>query len=231
MKFNILTLFPDFFESPLKSSLIGKAAESGIIEFNIVDIRHYSEDKHRRCDDYPYGGGCGMVMTPGPVFGAMEALSGPSRVILASASGKPLNQALVRELCTEEAITVICGHYEGIDQRVIEKYVDDEISIGDYVLSGGEYAALVIADSMSRFVPGFMSNTASLEDESYENGLLEYPQYTRPEEINGLKVPEVLLSGHHEKIEKWRNTKRLDKTRDVRPDLYKNFILKQITGD
>lgn len=232
MIFKIYTLFPDFFITPLRSGLMGKAQDSGIIDFKIIDIREYSEDRFKRCDDYPYGGGSGMVLTPGPLFKALEenGVSG-SKVLYTSPSGVRLNQELVKELSGLSEVSIICGHYEGVDQRVIDTFVDYEISIGDYVLSGGEYAALVITDAIARYIPGFMSNSGSLVEESFESDLLEYPQYSRPADYRGLKVPEVLLNGNHKDIEEWRYSKRVEKTRGVRPDLYKKFLKRKILGE
>ena len=232
MIFKIYTLFPDFFITPLRSGLMGKAQESGIIDFKIIDIREYSEDRFKRCDDYPYGGGSGMVLTPAPLFRAIEEneCSG-SKIVYTSPSGVKFNQELVGEMSRFNEISIICGHYEGIDQRVIDTFVDYEISIGDYVLSGGEYAALVITDAIARHIPGFMSNSDSLVEESFESDLLEYPQYSRPADYNGLKVPEVLLSGNHKDIAEWRYSKRIEKTKGIRPDLYKKFLKRKILGE
>ena len=230
MKFNILTLFPDFFESPLKSGLLGKAIESKILSFNIIDIRSFTKDKFKRCDDYPYGGGCGMVLMAEPVLNAMASIKTKALTIVTSASGQLFTQQMARKYSNEKEITIICGHYEGIDQRVID-CADLEISIGGYVLSGGEFAALVIADSVARLVPGFMSNPVSVDNESYEEELLEHPQYTRPSELRGMPVPDVLLKGNHAKINEWQKQQRLSKTKCLRPDLYEKYILNQITGD
>jgi tRNA (guanine37-N1)-methyltransferase len=230
--FKIYTLFPEFFSSPLKSGLMGKAVESGILEFRVIDIREYSQDRFRRCDDYPYGGGSGMVMAPQPLFAALEAnKQGNAPVIYTSPSGKPLDRDFAYELSGKDEISIICGHYEGLDQRVIDAFVTHEVSIGDYVLSGGEFAALVIADAVARLVPGFMGNSQSLVEESFEGDLLEYPQYTRPAEFMGLKVPDILLEGDHAKITLWRNEKRIEKTRAVRPDLYKKYLTRIILGE
>ncbi len=232
MIFNIITLFPDLFVSPLRSGLLGKAIRSGIVNVNIIDIRSFSEDKFGRCDDYPYGGGSGMVIKPDPLIKAIESVrKDSSRIILTSPSGKLLTQELVKKFSEEAELSIICGHYEGVDQRVIDNYIDSEISIGDYILSGGEYAALVIFDAIVRYIPGFMSNPESLVEESFENYLLEYPQYTRPGEIEGLKVPEILLSGNHKEIAEWRQKKRIEKTKRLRPDLYKKYLLRKIKGE
>ncbi|PKL41283.1 MAG: tRNA (guanosine(37)-N1)-methyltransferase TrmD [Spirochaetae bacterium HGW-Spirochaetae-1] len=232
MIFNIYTLFPDFFKTPLETGLLGKAIEAGILSIHIVDIRAYSDDKFKRCDDYPYGGGSGMVLLAEPLFKALEENKKTgTKTLLTSPGGIVLDQNLVKSLAGEMEISIICGHYEGIDQRVIERYVDSEVSIGDYILSGGEFAALVIVDAVSRYIPGFMSNRNSLEEESFEENLLEYPQYTRPETIEGMAVPDVLLSGHHVKIAAWRLNESIEKTRRVRPDLYKRYIMKKLTGE
>lgn len=222
--FKVITLFPEFFNSPLTSGLFGKAVEKGIIRTDILDLRNYSDDKFRRCDDSPYGGGSGMVLMPEPLFKCLEEVKNEKTfVIFATPSGHPLSQKLVKELSKKEEICIICGHYEGIDQRVIDRFVDIELSIGDYVVSGGEYAALVIMDAVARYEEGFMSNPSSLEEESFENGLLEYPHYTRPAKLNGMEVPEVLTSGNHAHIKKWRNEESLKKTEKFRPDLYKKI--------
>ena len=232
MIFNIVTLFTDFFESPLHSGLLGKAVESGLISVNVVDLRDYSEGNYRRCDDYPYGGGAGMVLKPEPLFKALDDLKrDDSQVVLTSPAGKVFSQTIAEDLARHREICLVCGHYEGVDQRVIDKYVDCEISVGDYVLSGGEYAALVIVDAVSRLVPGFMSNEESLMEESFNDFLLEYPHYTRPAEYQGLWVPEVLISGNHGNIAEWRLQQRIEKTRRVRPDLYKRYLLRKKMGD
>jgi tRNA (guanine37-N1)-methyltransferase len=228
----IVTLFPDFFSSPLRSGLLGKAIGSGIIDVTVVDIRDFATDKYRSCDDYPYGGGSGMVLMTAPLAGAIESVTKQeTRVVLTSASGTLLTQDMVKKLAGHEDLCIVCGHYEGVDQRVIDKYVDYEISIGDYVLSGGEYAALTIIDTVARLVPGFMTNRESLAEESFEQDLLEYPQYTRPEDIFGMKVPEVLLSGNHGMISEWRAERSIEKTKRVRPDLHKKYILRKISGE
>ncbi|HOD15426.1 MAG TPA: tRNA (guanosine(37)-N1)-methyltransferase TrmD [Spirochaetota bacterium] len=232
MIFKIVTLFPEFFESPLRSGLLGKAIASGTIGVTITDIRDFATDRYRSCDDYPYGGGSGMVLMPGPLAGAVENIrTERTRVVLASASGSLLTQDLVKRLASHEEICLLCGHYEGVDQRFIDRYVDDEVSIGDYVLSGGEFAALVIMDAVSRYVPGFMSNSDSLVEESFEMDLLEYPHYTRPEDIFGMRVPEVLMSGNHRLIREWRREESVNKTKRVRPDLYRKYLARKISGE
>ena len=220
MKFSVLTLFPDMF-SPLKESIIGKAIEDKKIELNLINIRDFSKDKHKKVDDTPYGGGAGMVMKADVVYDAYEHIKDEkAKVIFLSPQGKTLNQNKVKEQATEEHIILLCGHYEGIDQRVIDEIVDEEISIGDYVLTGGELPAMVLIDSVSRYVEGVLSKD-SIKEESFTNNLLEYPQYTRPEIFHGIKVPEVLLSGHHENIKKWREEQSLKNTLQKRPNLLK----------
>ena len=224
MQFNVLTLFPEMFEI-CKSSILGKAQEKKLIDINVINIRDFSENKHKKVDDTPYGGGAGMVMMPDVVYRAYQSVQTEnSKVIYMSPKGKPLNQTKVEELSKEQNLIVLCGHYEGIDERVLDKIVDEEISIGDYVLTGGELPAMVLIDSVSRYVEGVLTDT-SIQEESFSKGLLEYPQYTRPEIFEGVKVPEVLLSGHHENIEKWRKEKSLETTYKKRPDLLENYKL------
>ena len=218
MKFDVLTLFPEMFEI-LNQSIIGKAIEKDLIDINLINIRDFSKDKHKKVDDTPYGGGAGMVMKPDVVYDAYQSIKDKqAKVIYMSPQGKPLNQKKVEELSKENHLIILCGHYEGIDQRVLDKIVDEEISIGDYVLTGGEIPAIVLIDSVSRYVEGVLKEE-SIKEESFSNGLLEYPQYTRPEVFEGMKVPEVLLSGHHENIEKWRKEKSLEMTKKKRPDI------------
>ena len=220
MKFDILTLFPEMF-APIEQSIIGRAKEKKFIDINLVNIRDFSNNKHNKVDDTPYGGGAGMVMMPDVVYRAYQSVkSDNAKVIYMSPQGKTLDQKKVKDLSKEEHLIILCGHYEGIDQRVIDKIVDEEISIGDYVLTGGEIPAMVLVDSVSRYVEGVLSEDSTSE-ESFSNGLLEYPQYTRPENFEGIKVPEVLLSGHHENIEKWRKEKSYEITKQKRPDLLK----------
>ena len=221
MKFKIVTLFPDFFETPLQEGLLGKAVKSKIIEVELIDLRSYSEDKFKRCDDYPYGGGSGMVLSAAPLFKALKKIKRKGiDIVYPSPSGFLLKQNFVEDLSQKKEICFVCGNYEGIDQRVIDKFVDFEVSIGDYILSGGEFSSLIIIDAISRLIPGFLSNSDSLKEESLQDDLLEYPHYTRPAEIEGIKVPEVLLSGHHQEINQWRWQKRIEKTKKVRPDLF-----------
>ena len=220
MKFSVLTLFPEMF-TPLKESIIGKAVEDKKIELNLINIRDFSKDKHKKVDDTPYGGGAGMVMKADVVYDAYESVREEgAKVIFLSPQGKTLNQDKVKKLAKEKHLILLCGHYEGIDQRVIDEIVDEEISIGDYVLTGGELPAMVLIDSVSRYVDEVLSEE-SIKEESFTNNLLEYPQYTRPEIFHGIKVPEVLLSGHHENIKKWREEQSLKNTLQKRPNLLK----------
>jgi len=224
MKYTVLTLFPGISDAYFASSIMAKAIERGVIEYKAINIRDYAFDKHNSCDDAPYGGGAGMLMLAEPLGRAIEAAScagtneNKPRVIYLSPSGKPFNQAMAKELAAERELILICGRYEGIDQRIIDTYVNDEISVGDYVLSSGEIAALILIDATYRLVDEVITPT-SLEEESFSGGLLEYPQYTRPEIYGTLKIPEVLLSGHHENIRRWRLEKRVEKTLSQRPDL------------
>lgn len=218
MKFDVLTLFPDMFSS-LGESIIGRARENKLIEINLINIRDFSKDKHKKVDDTPYGGGAGMVIRPDVVYDAYNSIENKdAKVIYMSPKGKVLNQEKVKQLSNQKHLIIICGHYEGIDQRVLDEIVDEEISIGDYVLTGGELPAMVLIDSVSRYVKGVL-NDESTSEESFSNNLLEYPQYTRPEEFRGKKVPEVLISGHHENIKKWREEKAIEITKKNRPDL------------
>jgi len=218
MKYTVLTLFPEITDAYFAASIMEKAIKRGIIEYRAVNIRDFALDKHKTCDDAPYGGGPGMLMLPEPLGRALESVKGDGRVIYLTPSGRPFNQAMARELAREQELVLLCGRYEGIDQRIIDLYVDDEISTGDYVLSSGEVAALAIIDATYRLVDSVIS-ADSLEEESFSGGLLEYPQYTRPEVYDIIKVPEVLLSGHHEHIRRWRLEKRVEKTQRLRPDL------------
>jgi tRNA (guanine37-N1)-methyltransferase len=218
MKFSVLTLFPEIF-NVLNESIIGRAIEKNLIEIETINIRDFSKEKHKKVDDTPYGGGAGMVMKPDVVYEAYNSIKEKkAKVIYLSPQGKTLNQKKVEELSKEEHLILLCGHYEGIDQRVLDKIVDEEISIGDYVLTGGEIPAMVLIDAVSRYVKGVLNSNSILE-ESFSNNLLEYPQYTRPEIFEGIEVPEILKSGHHENIKKWREKKSLEITKIKRPDL------------
>lgn len=229
MNFHILTLFPDMVMKGLETSITGRAMEKGLISVNSMDIRAYSTDKHKHVDDAPYGGGAGMVMEPGPVCASYEALcqqlKKKPRVIYMTPQGKVFNQSIAEELAEEEDLVFLCGHYEGIDERALELIVTDYLSVGDYVLTGGELPAMVMIDCISRLVPGVLNNHVSAEEESFHDNLLEYPQYTRPEVFRGLSVPEVLLSGHHKRIEEWRRQQSVKRTLERRPDLLEDAIL------
>ena len=218
MKFDILTLFPEMFKT-LNESIIKKAIDKKLIEINLINIRDFSKDKHKKVDDTPYGGGAGMVIKPDVVYDAYKSIdSDGAKVIYMSPQGKTLNQKKVEELAKNNHLIILCGHYEGIDQRVIDKIVDEEISIGDYVLTGGEIPAMVLIDTVSRYVEGVISSESRYE-ETFSNELLEYPQYTRPEIFEEMKVPEILLSGNHEKIKEWRKEKSIEITKKKRPDI------------
>ena len=223
MRIDILTLFPESFE-PIKQSIVGRAVENKKIDINLINIRDFSKDKHKKVDDTPYGGGAGMVIKPDVVYDAYFSIENKNaKVIYLSPQGNVLTQSKVKELSKEQHLILLCGHYEGIDQRVLDEIVDEEISIGDYVLTGGELPAMVLIDSVSRYVGGVLKEE-STKEESFSNKLLEYPQYTRPEEFRGRKVPEVLISGHHENIKKWREEKSLEVTKLKRPDLLREEI-------
>lgn len=223
MNFHILTLFPDMVMDGLNTSITGRAVNNGLLSIEAVNIRDYAFNKHQSVDDYPYGGGAGMLMQAEPVYLAYEAvaekLGKRPRVVYLSPQGQTFNQQMAEELAREEELVLLCGHYEGIDERVLEEIVTDYVSIGDYVLTGGELPAMVMVDAISRLVPGVLHNDVSAEFESFQDNLLEYPQYSRPEEWHGKKVPEVLLSGHHANIEKWRREKSVLRTKERRPDL------------
>lgn len=233
MIIKVMTLFPEMFDGPLGNSIIQRARENQVIDIECVNIRDYADNKHKKVDDYPYGGGPGMVMTPQPIFDCYDSIiheldiseKEKPRVIYLSPKGKTFDQNMAIELSKENALVMICGHYEGIDQRVIDEIVTDEISIGDYVLTGGEIPAMVIIDTVARLIPGVLSQDQSYEDESFYSGLLEYPQYTRPRDFRGLTVPDILTSGDHKKIEEWRRSKSLELTFERRPDLLKNIEL------
>ena len=223
MKIAILTIFPEMFESVLNASILGRARAEGKIEIEAVDIRPFSDRKHKNTDDYPFGGGAGMVMTPQPLYDAVcatRARGYTGRCVYLSARGKPLTQARVRELAREESLLLLCGHYEGVDQRVLDLVCDEEISIGDYVLTGGELPAMVLADAVARHIDGVLGSSESAVDESYSDGLLEYPQYTRPRAFRGAEVPDVLVNGNHALIAAWRREQALLTTARLRPDLF-----------
>ncbi len=227
MRFHVLTLFPEMFEGVLHDSMLGRAEKKNVLEFNMINIRDYAVNKHKRVDDYPYGGGRGMVMQAEPIYNAYLDLCGKlsekPHVVYMSPKGKVFSQAKAVELSSYEDLVILCGHYEGVDQRIIDEIVDEEISIGDYVLTGGEIPAMVVIDSVSRMLEGVLSNEDSFTDESHYGGLLEYPHYTRPPVFNGREVPEVLLSGNHALISKWRMEKAIEETASKRPDMMERY--------
>lgn len=231
MRFDCLTLFPEMLKGVLESSITGRAVKNGILDINYINIRDFAGNKHNSVDDEPYGGGGGMIMQPDPIYRAYEAILKSTekkpKVIYMSPQGEVFNQEIARNLAEEEHLVFLCGHYEGVDERIIEEIVDVEISIGDYVLTGGEIPAMVVIDAVSRLLPGVLSSEDSYKNESHYSGLLEYPQYTRPVEFMGRKVPDVLLSGHHANIEKWRMRKSLERTLIKRPDMIENAKLSE----
>ena len=228
MTVSILTIFPEMFESVFSASILGRAREQGLLDFRLTDIRPFSAAKHKNTDDYPFGGGAGMVMTAQPIMDAMAAVSaglpGARRIYLGP-RGRKLSTAVAKELAAEQSLILLCGHYEGVDQRALDACVDEEISIGDYILTGGELAAMVLVDCVARFIPGVLGSAESPEEESFSDGLLEYPQYTRPRDLNGHTVPEVLLNGNHAEIRRWRRRESLSATLRYRPDLLKTANL------
>lgn len=235
MNFHILTLFPEMVMDGLSTSIIGRAQSKGLLSVEAINIRDFAENKHNRVDDYTYGGGAGMLMQAGPVYGAyqsvLEKAKSKPRVIYLSPQGQTFSQSMAEEFAKEEELIFLCGHYEGIDERVLEEIVTDYVSIGDYVLTGGELPAMVMIDAISRLIPGVLHNDVSAEFESFQDNLLEYPQYTRPEEWHGKKVPEILLSGHHANVEKWRREQSIIRTAERRPDLLEKANLTQKEKD
>ncbi len=229
IKFNVLTLFPSMFEAVLGDSIIGRARENGLIELNFINIRDFSKNKHRKTDDYPYSGGGGMLMTPQPIYDAYMSVADKCdkkpHTIFLSPQGTVFNQEKAKELAKLDNIVFLCGHYEGVDQRVLDMIVDEEISLGDFVLTGGEIPAMAVIDSVSRMIPGVLASEESYGNESHYNGLLEYPQYTHPQEFMGVKIPDVLISGHHKNIEIWKRQQSLLATKKKRPDLLKKANL------
>lgn len=223
MKINILTLFPEMF-APLQESMLGRAREKGILDINLINIRDYTEDKHNRVDDTPFGGGAGMVMQVQPILSAYREnhLQGPC--LYMSPRGKMLNGEMAEALSRQEEITILCGHYEGVDQRALDLLQAEEVTIGDYILTGGELPAMVLVDTVARFLDGVLAGEESVKEESVYSGLLEYPHYTKPREVEGLAVPEVLVSGNHEKIDLWRYEKSLEITKKRRPDLFREYL-------
>lgn len=239
MHYHVLTLFPDMIEHAMGQSITGRALKNGLLNMDVINIRDYSGNKYNKVDDYPYGGGAGMVMQPEPVFRAYEQVkvniakqgrTEKPKVVYMTPQGKVFNQKIAEDFAKEEDLVILCGHYEGIDERVLEEIVDENISIGDYVLTGGELPALVVMDSIARLLPGVLHNQESAQTESFSENLLEYPQYTRPEEWRGKKVPEVLLSGHHANIESWRYQQSLVRTRERRPDLLSKEYVRISSG-
>jgi tRNA (guanine37-N1)-methyltransferase len=232
MKIDILTLFPDMFTGVFQESILKKASERGLVSFRVTNFRDFADNKHRKVDDYPYGGGAGMVLMPQPLFDAVDHVkaqtASDARVILMTPQGERFTQKKAEELAKEEHLIFICGHYEGYDERIREHLATDEISIGDFVLTGGELAAMVIVDSVVRLLPGVLGNEASPVTDSFSTGLLEHPQYTRPADFRGMKVPDVLLSGNHARIETWRKKESLRRTLERRPDLLENYALNEV---
>lgn len=224
MKIDILTLFPEMFVPVTTSSILGRAAEKNLIDIRLTDIREYTKNKHRKVDDYPFGGGQGMVMMPQPIFDALRGIKAEGKKILyMSPRGRVLDKDKIQELSQLSELVILCGHYEGVDQRVIDYWEMEEVSIGDYILTGGELPAMVLVDSVARLIPGVLSGEDSAMEESVYSGLLEYPQYTQPREYEDIPVPEILLSGHHKNIDLWRFEKSLELTREVRPDMFENY--------
>ncbi len=231
MKIDLLTLFPAMFEGVLQQSILKRAVENGYLDFAFYDIRDYAKNKHRQVDDAPFGGGQGMLLMPQPAFDCLEAVLEQAkekrRVVYMSPQGKPLTTQMAKRLSEYEELIVLCGHYEGIDQRVLDTFVEEEISLGDFILTGGEIPAMALIDAVSRFVPGVLGSAASAHEDSFSDGLLEYPQYTRPSEFRGMRVPEILLSGDHQKIAQWRREQSLFVTKQKRPDLLESAPLTQ----
>lgn len=230
MRFHVMTLFPEMITSAMSESIIGRAIEKEAVSVQAVNIRDYAFNKHNKVDDYTYGGGAGMLMQAEPVYKCYEAIvsdissAKPPRVLYMTPQGRVFDQQMAKELSSEDDIIFLCGHYEGIDERVLEEIVTDNVSVGDFVLTGGELPAMIMIDCISRLIPGVLHNDESSEYESFEDGLLEYPQYSRPEEWHGKKVPEVLMSGHHANVEKWRHERSLERTKIRRPDLYEAYV-------
>lgn len=228
MRYYVMTLFPEMIEQAMSTSIMGRAVSEGLIELKVMNIRDFTLDKHGKVDDYPYGGGAGMVMEAEPIYRCFEQIcsevGGRPRVVYLTPQGDVFSQHMAKDFSAEKDIVFLCGHYEGVDERVLEEIVTDYVSIGDYVLTGGELPALVLMDAIARLVPGVLNNEDSAETESFSDGLLEYPQYTRPVEILGRFVPEVLLSGHHEKIRQWRQEQSVQRTKERRPELYEQWV-------
>lgn len=225
MNIDVLTLFPEMFESTVGASMLGRAQEKGLLNVTLTNIRDYTQDKHNKTDEYPFGGGTGMVMMPDPVFRSLRAVdAGRKKIVYMSPKGRILDQEKIEELSNIDDLVILCGHYEGIDERIMEGWDIEEISIGDYILTGGEPAAIVLIDTVARMIPGVLGDSAGIMDESVYSGLLEYPQYTKPREYEGMAVPEVLLSGDHEKVRLWNFEKALTVTLERRPDMFRRFV-------
>ncbi|MFV0516332.1 MAG: tRNA (guanosine(37)-N1)-methyltransferase TrmD [Aminipila sp.] len=225
MKINVLTLFPEMFVPIIEGSILGRAKKKGILDVDLINIRDYSRDKHKKADDYPFGGGAGMVMSADPIFRAMESIEAEGKKNLyMSPRGKVIDHEKIQELSEEKELVILCGHYEGVDERVLEYWNIEEVSIGDYVLTGGELPAMVLIDTVARLIPDVLAGEESAMEESIYSGLLEYPQYTKPREYNGLKVPEVLLNGNHKLIALWKFQKSLELTKERRPDLFEKYL-------
>ncbi len=233
MKINVLTLFPEMFTA-VTGSILGRACEKGILQFQFINIRDFSNDKHKKVDDYPFGGGPGMVMMADPIFGALHSIGAQGKKILyMSPRGKTLDKEKIQELAEEEELTILCGHYEGVDQRALDYFDMEEVSIGDYILTGGELPAMVLIDTVARLIPGVLASEDSATEESIYSGLLEYPQYTKPRSYEGMDVPEVLVSGNHKLIYLWKFEQSLRLTKELRPDLFEDFVKnsKELTKD
>lgn len=233
MKINVLTLFPEMFTA-VTGSILGRACEKGILQFQFINIRDFSNDKHKKVDDYPFGGGPGMVMMADPIFGALHSIGAQGKKILyMSPRGKTLDKEKIQELAEEEELTILCGHYEGVDQRALDYFDMEEVSIGDYILTGGELPAMVLIDTVARLIPGVLASEDSATEESIYSGLLEYPQYTKPRSYQGMDVPEVLVSGNHKLIYLWKFEQSLRLTKELRPDLFEDFVKnsKELTKD
>ena len=228
MNYHVMTLFPEMINSAMSTSILGKAIDKGLISLNAVNIRDFTKDRHKKVDDYTYGGGAGMLMQAQPIYDCfmhiLDGIDSKPRVIYVTPQGRVFDQNMARELSKEQDIVFLCGHYEGVDERVLEEIVTDYVSIGDYVLTGGELPSLVMMDCISRLVEGVLSNEESAQTESFDDGLLEYPQYSRPEVWMGKRVPEILMSGHHENVEKWRHEQALLRTKERRPELYDKYM-------
>lgn len=228
MRIDVLTLFPEMFRPVLGESILGRAAENGILEIRLTDIREYSQDKHKKADEYPFGGGAGMIMLPDPAFRALRAIGAEGkRIIYMSPRGRVLNQNIISELSREEALVILCGHYEGVDQRIIDYWNMEEISVGDYILTGGELPAMILIDAVARMLPEVLGSSDAHKEESIYSGLLEYPQYTKPRQYEGMDVPEVLISGNHRLIHLWQFEQSLILTKERRPDLWAEFLKRE----